>query len=510
MLVRFGGHALALMASGITSPAQQAASSAGMTTQTPEGSAGELKSLEHAPPTWSNAYKFDYNTRVRAKGFQEMSSTATAIKQQEIYGDPTRKAGFDTAGQKAEVGAYGEADRKAQSLGQNIETTLGGQQADRAFAGRYMDGNMEKFGAWQKAGMPVDEKMAKKLQQDGFDVSKDMKLTQKDLSYSPKTGKVQNLTAYRQDGKESISYRDGMKTINTASGGIITQTIAGPDGNNIMTTQRGVLNTNTEAGRALAQEMKSQYRYANVFEGQRFEITRGADGQISTALFQSGAGSRDVDTFTRETGWLKSHTAKEKVDTRSEYSSGVQITAGTGISGTNDVTTYDASKLTLITRIGTGDRGVVQPLIKGSPTNQKENIETFSGQWAKELQTWGSRDGQKFDEASAGASIEMGLKAVGIGGGIDATARTGSRDISTYNIMAGSMQTVIENARTTAKSRHLTEEQAIFQDVRTFQEAVKNDFLKTKPVLDPNKHQPRVPQDQKGSMPYNAEWGGDL
>ncbi|TAJ97313.1 MAG: conjugal transfer protein TraG [Candidatus Manganitrophaceae bacterium] len=66
MLVRFGGHALSMLAGDITSGPQRSGQSAGRLA-TPEGQSAAVRAAEESPPVMSNAHKFDFAQRIDAK-----------------------------------------------------------------------------------------------------------------------------------------------------------------------------------------------------------------------------------------------------------------------------------------------------------------------------------------------------------------------------------------------------------------------------------------------------------
>lgn len=66
MLVRFGGHALSMLAGDITAAPQRSGQTAGRLA-TPEGQAAAIRAAEESPPVMANAHKFDFSQRIDAK-----------------------------------------------------------------------------------------------------------------------------------------------------------------------------------------------------------------------------------------------------------------------------------------------------------------------------------------------------------------------------------------------------------------------------------------------------------
>lgn len=69
MLVRFGGHALSMLAGDITSAPQRGGQSAGRLA-TPEGQSVTLRAAEESPPVMANSYRFPFEQRVESKSNQ--------------------------------------------------------------------------------------------------------------------------------------------------------------------------------------------------------------------------------------------------------------------------------------------------------------------------------------------------------------------------------------------------------------------------------------------------------
>jgi len=86
MLVRFGGHALAMMAGTISGTVQSQGSQAASQASTPEGGARSMDSARTAIPTWSNANRWSIQDYSGLETARRVGSTAGMMKVRDEFG----------------------------------------------------------------------------------------------------------------------------------------------------------------------------------------------------------------------------------------------------------------------------------------------------------------------------------------------------------------------------------------------------------------------------------------
>ena len=79
-LVKFGGHALAIMAQSHAGHLQSLGANAARGTETLEGAAQNIEAWRNSVPTWTNANKFDFATDTAARSMLKMSQTGAGVQ----------------------------------------------------------------------------------------------------------------------------------------------------------------------------------------------------------------------------------------------------------------------------------------------------------------------------------------------------------------------------------------------------------------------------------------------
>ncbi len=111
MLVKFGSHALAVMAGSLIGTVQSQGTGAAMLTQTPEGEAGLHERISSSIPTHAWVNKYALQERWRSGTFQKFMQTESSVRSVEAYGDVDTAAdslGHANAMQNMMHGSWGK------------------------------------------------------------------------------------------------------------------------------------------------------------------------------------------------------------------------------------------------------------------------------------------------------------------------------------------------------------------------------------------------------------------
>lgn len=115
MLMRFGGHALAMMAGNLTGTIQSQGTLAAMKTEDPAGSAGMISQMREAGPTYAWANQFSYWQTLRSGTFDKMARTESNLQTTDALGgivkDAAHARGTGSALSVA-TGAYAAKERE--------------------------------------------------------------------------------------------------------------------------------------------------------------------------------------------------------------------------------------------------------------------------------------------------------------------------------------------------------------------------------------------------------------
>jgi len=138
MLVKFGGHAMAMLAGQFSSLMKTQGAGAATKTQSPEGVASTLKSAEVTPATMANAHKYDFWGRSEARTFEMATATEGSMQTMGALGG----GAFGAAGQmgfKASVTnergvGFAEGYKAAADANGGVRH-YGGLEGDRAALG---------------------------------------------------------------------------------------------------------------------------------------------------------------------------------------------------------------------------------------------------------------------------------------------------------------------------------------------------------------------------------------
>ncbi|MCL5237063.1 MAG: conjugal transfer protein TraG N-terminal domain-containing protein [Nitrospirae bacterium] len=277
-LVKFGGHALAMMAGNISGQLQAQGASSAMKTETPEGHAGELKQTWDVMPTeaWANHHKWDNiaQTKIGAAEYGYSQQEARADMHQK-YGDGIRDSlENQMAGQVGSGLQYGGVDNAFASGAQRTQSALGKQASERQKAEFFGFGdNVWAYEQWKDQGMVLDKAQAEHLKQEGmWGVESGMKIEERSfglLSDSDGNLHVANLKA-----SETITTADGMETKTfengrliergTTSTGLQYERVTGQGGHITQESAQGMFDF---GGRSLRGELKDTggaYSFAGV------------------------------------------------------------------------------------------------------------------------------------------------------------------------------------------------------------------------------------------------------
>jgi conjugal transfer mating pair stabilization protein TraG len=162
-LVKFGGHALAIMAQSHAGHLQSLGANAARGTETLEGAAQNIEAWRNSVPTWTNANKFDFATDTAARSALRMGQTGGHI------------AAMNQAGGAA---AYEEMIRKSTAASDLTHGMGGAGQFDKglglvssqAYAGGAANvaGTEEKRQALERViGRPVSQEQATMMEKYG-------------------------------------------------------------------------------------------------------------------------------------------------------------------------------------------------------------------------------------------------------------------------------------------------------------------------------------------------------
>jgi hypothetical protein len=202
MLVRFGGHALSMLAGEITSGPQRSGQTAGRLA-TPEGRAGAVRAAEESPPVMANAHKFDFSQRIDAK----TNTMARGVGQGLGLGDAD--SSFEVGGiegQSAQGGALGTKHFATDVTGGDIVAASEQSQYFKqsthygASKGRF-DQAHQVFGittpaeaaAFEATGRVITPQMAATASEKGYKgVIPGMRLT--DIGFDLKSGRAASMS----------------------------------------------------------------------------------------------------------------------------------------------------------------------------------------------------------------------------------------------------------------------------------------------------------------------------
>lgn len=202
MLVRFGGHALSMLAGQIISSPQHAAQATGRVT-TPEGGAGLISALENAPPVMANAYKFDFGQRTHAKANTMARSTGeglglldadSAFEVGGIQGQSARGSAFGTKHFASDV-AGGDVALASMDSHYFRESSLYGGSKGRFDQARQILGvqTPTEAAAFESTGRVITPEMASVASKQGYKgVISGMHLTE--IGFDPKTGRAASMS----------------------------------------------------------------------------------------------------------------------------------------------------------------------------------------------------------------------------------------------------------------------------------------------------------------------------
>jgi hypothetical protein len=198
MLVRFGGHALSMLAGDITAAPQRSGQSAGRFA-TPEGQSAAIRAAEESPPVMSNAHKFDFAQRIDAK------TNTIARSVGEGLGWMNADAAFEggvVSGQSARGSAMGTEHFATDVAGGNVVSASMQSQYFKQSShyggskGRF-DQAHQVFGiqtpaeaaAFEATGRLITPQMAATASEGGYKgVTPGMRLTE--IGFDPKSGKA--------------------------------------------------------------------------------------------------------------------------------------------------------------------------------------------------------------------------------------------------------------------------------------------------------------------------------
>lgn len=198
MLVRFGGHALSMLAGEITSGPQRSGQTAGRLA-TPEGRAGAVRAAEESPPVMANAHKFDFSQRINAK----TNTMARGVGQGLGLGDAD--SSFEVGGiegQSAQGGALGTKHFATDVAGGDI--VAASEQSQYFKQSSHYGGSKGRFdqahqvfgiatpteaAAFEATGRVITPQMAATASESGYKgVIPGMRLTE--IGFDPKSGKA--------------------------------------------------------------------------------------------------------------------------------------------------------------------------------------------------------------------------------------------------------------------------------------------------------------------------------
>ena len=92
MLIRFGGHALSMLAGNLAGTIQSQGTSAAMKTGDPAGSAGMISQMREADPTHAWANQFSYWQTLRSGALDKMSHTESNLQTTDALGGVVKDA----------------------------------------------------------------------------------------------------------------------------------------------------------------------------------------------------------------------------------------------------------------------------------------------------------------------------------------------------------------------------------------------------------------------------------
>ncbi|NKE70173.1 conjugal transfer protein TraG N-terminal domain-containing protein [Candidatus Manganitrophus noduliformans] len=202
MLVRFGGHALSMLAGEITGSPRHAAQAAGRVA-TPEGAADIVSALENAPPVMANAYRFDFGQRTHARANTMAKSTGEGLGL--VDADSAFEVG-GIQGQSARGSAYGTKQFASDVAGGDVvsasmqsqyfrQSSLYGESQGRFDLARQLLGirTPTEAAAFNTTGRTITPEMAAVASKQGYKgVIPGMHLTE--IGFDPKSGKAASIS----------------------------------------------------------------------------------------------------------------------------------------------------------------------------------------------------------------------------------------------------------------------------------------------------------------------------
>jgi hypothetical protein len=171
ILVKFGGHALAMMSGSLSGSISSTATSAGQSTQDPAGSASMIHQQRESMPTHSFYAKYSpWKTWRSGMGQREWGladglGKSQVIEQQGLE-NVTQAQANKLSAQVGEGLGYGDTNTALQSGMISTQELLGKQDKLRMVADRYFDGDIRKAANWLERGGHLQGELARKFERE--------------------------------------------------------------------------------------------------------------------------------------------------------------------------------------------------------------------------------------------------------------------------------------------------------------------------------------------------------